>query len=92
MSTTTKKKAAAKKKAPRPPSDRDQGRKPIDPDGEVMAKRNIRATDAQWATQRARGHEVWREWLGLSDAEFASYLDWYAKLVRKREREGRAAA
>jgi len=90
VSTKATKKAA--KKPPRPPSDRDQGRKPLDPGGEVMAKRNIRATEAQWTTQRRRGHEVWREWLGLSDAEFAAYLDWYAKLVRKREREARAAA
>jgi hypothetical protein len=89
MSTTTKKapaKRAAKKKPPRPPSDRDQGRKTIDPSGEVMKKRNIRATDAHWSTQRRRGHEVWRDWLGLSDDEFATYLEWYARLVRKRLR------
>jgi hypothetical protein len=92
MSTTTKtkkaaKSAARKKPATRPPSDRNQGRKTLDPEGEVMAKRNIRATDAQWSTQRRRGHEVWREWLGLSESEFATYRDWYARTIRKRERD-----
>jgi hypothetical protein len=83
--TATKTKKAAKKK-PRPPSDRNQGRKTLDPEGEVMGKRNIRATDAQWKTQQRRGHEVWREWLGLSDDEFAAYLEWHARMMRKRER------
>jgi hypothetical protein len=72
------------KKAPRPPSDRNQGRKTIY--GEVMPKFNIRATKAQWTEQMRRGHEVWREWLALSEDEFALYQQWYAKLVRKRER------
>jgi hypothetical protein len=85
MSTTAKKKPA-RKKAPRPPSDRNQGRKTLDPEGEVMAKRNIRATDAQWAEQRRRGHEEWRDWLGLSADEFAVYQEWYARMMRKRQR------
>lgn len=32
----------------RPPSDRGQGRKPIDKDGELMRSRPVRMTDAQW--------------------------------------------
>lgn len=35
--------------APRPPSDRGQGRKPISESGEIMRNRTVRMTDDDWA-------------------------------------------
>ena len=43
----------------RSPNDRGQGRKPLDPAGEVMRVRHVRMTDAQWHEFRARGSGKW---------------------------------
>ena len=43
----------------RPPSDRGQGRKPIDKSGELMRSRPVRMTDAQWAKCKALGGAAW---------------------------------
>ncbi|CAE6713687.1 hypothetical protein R69888_01270 [Paraburkholderia haematera] len=43
----------------RPPNDRDQGRKPVSPTGEVMKARPIRMTDAEWVKCKALGGAAW---------------------------------
>jgi hypothetical protein len=43
----------------RPPNDRDQGRKPLSPTGEVMKPRQVRMTDAEWEKCRALGGGKW---------------------------------
>lgn len=43
----------------KPPSDRGQGRKTLNPDGEVMKARPIRMTDAEWAKCKALGGAAW---------------------------------
>ena len=45
----------------RPPSDRDQGRKPKSPSGEVMKTRAMRWTDAGWADVLLIGMDRVRE-------------------------------
>ena len=40
-------------------SDRNQGRKPISPTGELMKPRQIRMTDAEWAKCIALGGAAW---------------------------------
>ena len=43
----------------KPPSERGQGRKTLNPDGEVMKARPIRMTDAEWAKCKALGGAAW---------------------------------
>lgn len=43
----------------RPPSDRGQGRKPIDAAGELMKSRPIRMTDAEWEKCKRLGGAAW---------------------------------
>lgn len=43
----------------RPPNDRDQGRKPVSPTGEVMKARPIRMTDEEWGKCKALGGASW---------------------------------
>ncbi|MBC7603278.1 MAG: hypothetical protein H7255_11555 [Ramlibacter sp.] len=43
----------------RPPNDRGQGRKPLDPTGEPMKSRPIRMTDAEWIKCKALGGAAW---------------------------------
>lgn len=43
----------------RPHSDRGQGRKPIDADGELMRSRPIRMTDAEWEKCKRLGGAAW---------------------------------
>ena len=49
--------------AKRPPNDRGQGRKTIDPDGEVMKKRNVRMTESEWDEFKRRTPQAFRNWL-----------------------------
>ncbi len=43
----------------RPKSDRGQGRKPINPSGELMQPRQLRMTDEEWEKCRALGGAAW---------------------------------
>jgi hypothetical protein len=40
-------------------SDRNQGRKPLSPSGELMKPRHIRMTDEEWAKCLALGGAAW---------------------------------
>lgn len=60
---------ATKPKAPRPPSDRGQGRKPTSPSGEAMAARKIRMTDSDWKDAKLIGAEALRKWIRRTAAK-----------------------
>lgn len=47
------------KHTPRPPSDRGQGRKPINKSGELMKARPVRMTDEEWAKCKDLGGAKW---------------------------------
>lgn len=47
----------------RPMSDRNQGRKPLSPTGELMKPRQIRMTEQQWEDARLIGMDAIREFV-----------------------------